>query len=453
MNVKSVTKLEKSQVELEVEVQKEEFEDAISKAFVKRAPSITVPGFRKGKATKKMIEKFYGESVFYEDAVNLSYPKAYDEAVAASDVAPIDKADIEVINIDANGYTFKAKVTVRPEVKLGEYKGIKAEKGSGEVSEEQVDAEISKTIERNARLISVDNRPAQDGDTVLIDYAGSVNGEAFQGGTAEKQTLKLGSGQFIPGFESQIAGKNVGEEFDVSVTFPEEYHANELAGKPAVFKVKLHEIKYTELPEFDDEFVKDVSEFDTVADYKADVRKKLEEVAKEEAEHHFEDALIDQISDNTEVEIPEVLSNRQFEQIAQEFEQRIRAQGLDFQTYLKLTGSTFEDFRKNFSEQAHRRAKIRLVLEQIAINEGLKATKEDIDSELAKLAGQYGLELDKMKTYIPESELSVDIEINKAIDFVKANAVALPKTEEKAEKKESKTAVKKTSAKKAQKEE
>jgi len=423
MKLLSKNKEEKSKVVLEIEVTQEEFEEALTKAFKKNVSKITVPGFRKGKAPRKMIEKYYGESVFFEDAVNESYPAAYEEAVKEAGIEPIDRADVEIIKLDKTGYTFKATVAVKPEVILGEYKGLTVTKKVPVVTDEEVDAEIERLRERNSRLVEVKDRPVKNGDTVLIDYAGYLNGEAFAGGTAEKQTLKIGSGQFIPGFEEQIIGKNIGEEFDINVKFPEEYHASELAGKDTVFKIKLHEIKETELPELDNEFIKDIStEFDTVEAFKEDLKKKMQENNEQKAEREVEDKLIDKVVEKMQVDLPEVLVERNIDQMVQDFDYRLRSQGLDLPSYLQITDTKMEDFRKNFAEEAEKRVKVRLALEKIAELENLKATEEEIDKEYDTLATQYKMDKEKIKTYIPTEDIANDLAVNKAIDFIKENA-------------------------------
>ncbi|MDP4152945.1 MAG: trigger factor [Bacillota bacterium] len=423
MNLLSTDKLEKSRVALEIEVPEEEFGQALTAAYKKNAPKITVPGFRKGKAPRKMIEQFYGESVFFEDAVNASYPKAYEDAVKEAGIDPVGRADVEVIKLEKTGYTFKATVPVKPEVTLGDYKGLTVTRKVVEVTDEMVDEEITKLRERNSRLIDAGDRAVKDGDTVLIDYSGSVNGEKFQGGTAEKQTLKIGSGQFIPGFEEKVIGKKAGEEFDIDVKFPEDYHANELAGKDAVFAIKLHEVKETELPDLDDEFVKDIStEFDTVDAFKEDLKKKMQADADAKSEQEAEDKLIDKIVEGMTVELPDAMIEQNIDQMTQEFDQRLRSQGLELATYLQITGNNPEDFRKNFTEEAEKRAKVRLALEKIVEAEEIKVSAEDIDAEYTKLADQYKIEIDKIKTYIPEEELTKDIQINKAIDLIKETA-------------------------------
>lgn len=448
MQLKSSKEIEKNRYELEVAVGGEEFTEAVTRAFKKNAPKIQIPGFRKGKAPRKMIEKIYGEQVFWEDAVNELYPSAYEDAVKEAGIEPVDRAEVEVTSIDANGFTFTAKVYVKPEVTVKAYKGLKAEKETPTVTDEEIEEELKRYQERNARIINVDDRAAAMGDSTVIDFEGFVDGVPFEGGKAEGYTLVLGSGQFIPGFEDQIVGHNIGEEFDVNVTFPEEYHAENLKGKPAVFKVKIHEISSKELPELDDEFAKDVSEFDTLAEFKEDIKKHILEHKDHHANEHVENALIDQIIDAMEGDIPEVMYQRRVDEMVQDFEYRLKSQGLDLDTYLRYTNSTLETFRKTFEEQATRQVKIRLALEKIAQMENLTASEEDLDAEYKKIADAYKIEIDQVKGFIAAEELSKDIVVNKAIDLVRSSAEitekaaaeepkkAAPKTKKAAAKKE-----------------
>lgn len=422
MSLVSANKTETNHYELEVKVEKEQFEEALTKAFKKNAPKMTVPGFRKGKAPRHLIEKLYGENVFFEDAVNMSYPDAYAQAIEAADITPVAEAEVEITEISKDGYTFKAKVIVKPEVEVENYKGIEATKELHKVTEEEVNEAIDKQRERNARIISVEGRAAENGDNAIIDFEGFVDGKAFEGGKGEQYPLTLGSGQFIPGFEEQIVGHNVGDEFDVNVTFPTEYHAEELAGKEAVFKCKLHELKTRELPELDDEFVKDISEFDTLEELKKDTEAKLQEQSDKSAQDDLENKLIDVVIENLKAEIPEAMYENSINNMVADFEYRLQMQGMDLNTYLQYTGMEMESFRKTFREQAERQVKIRLALEKIAENEKLEASEEEVNKEYAKLAEQYGIEADKVKNFIPEEDLKKDIVVNKAVDFVKDNA-------------------------------
>ncbi|SDN42646.1 trigger factor [Acetanaerobacterium elongatum] len=448
MQLNASKEIETNKYELEIAVTGTEFEDAVAKAFHKNSGKIQVPGFRKGKAPRKMIEKMYGKGVFWEDAINDLYPSAYDAAVKEAKIEPVDRADIEVLSVDENGFTFKATVFVKPEVKVNDYKGLKAEKVIPTVSEEEIGAELKKMQERNARIINVEDEPAKLGDSTVIDFEGFTDGVAFNGGKGEKYTLVLGSNQFIPGFEDQIVGHKIGEEFDVNVNFPEEYHAEDLKGKPAVFKVKLHEITKTELPELDDEFAKDISDFDTLADLKADIQKKIQEHKDAHANDDVENALIDQIIASMEGEIPEVMYERRIDEMVHDFEHRLEGQGLNLDTYLKYTGSELSTFRKTFAEQAQRQVKIRLALEKIAEIEKLEVSEQDINAEYAKIAEGYKIDLEQVKAVIPAQELVKDLVVTKAIDLVRNSAEITEKAEDSAE---AATAPKKVTARKTTK--
>lgn len=423
MNLTSSKKVDTNRHELEIAVGAEEFEKAIQSVYRKQVKNIQVPGFRKGKAPRHIVEKMYGEGVFYEDAINDLYPSVYTQAVTEANITPVDRADIEVLSVGKDGFTFKATVTVKPEVEVANYKGIAATKKVKKISDKEIDAEISRLQERNSRMVDVDDRPAEMGDYTIIDFDGYVDGVAFDGGKSERYPITLGSGQFIPGFEEQIAGHSIGDEFDVNVTFPEDYHAEELKGKAAVFKVKLHEIKKKELPEVDDEFAKDVSEFDTLAELREDLGKKLQESADKAAKDAVENQLIDSVIADMKAEIPEVMFEHRIDEMIQDFDYRLSSQGLNLQTYLQYTGMEMDSFRKTFREQAERQVKIRLALEKIVELEGLTASPEDVEAEYAKLADAYKIEVEKVKTYIPETDVTKDIAVNKAIDLVRDNAV------------------------------
>lgn len=423
MNLTSTTPKDKNVVELEIAVGAKELEEAAAKVFKRKGKTITIPGFRKGKATRGMIEKMYGEGVFLEDAVNDLYPAAYEEAVEQAGIDPVDRADVEILTLDKEtGFTFRATVTVKPEVSVKDYKGISAEKVIGEVSDEDVDKEIEQLRERNARSITIEDRPAQNGDATVIDFEGFVDGVAFDGGKGDGYQLTLGSGQFIPGFEEQIVGHTLGEEFDVNVTFPEEYHSDELAGKASVFKVKLHEIKGKELPELDDEFAKDVSEFDTLAEFKDDVRKKLQENSDRKAQEDFETKLVDQVIENLESDIPECMFENKIDELVRDFEYRLSSQGMNMQLYLQYTGMEMDSFRKSFREQAERQVKIRLALEKIAELEGLEASDEEVEKELEKMAEAYKTDIERLRTMIPVKDVKHDIKAQKAIDLIRDSA-------------------------------
>lgn len=446
MSLKESKKIDTNRYQLEITIDGEKFREAIKEAYRKNGKKINIPGFRKGKAPLHMIETYYGSEVFFEDALNLLYNDAVEGAIEESGLKVIDdKMDFDLVSISKeDGVDFKVSLTTYPEITLKNYKGLKAEKTAVKVDAAEVNKEIKAMAERNSRMVSVEDRAAKKGDTVVIDFEGFTDGKAFEGGKAEGHSLELGSGQFIPGFEDQIVGKNIGDEFDVNVTFPEEYGAKELAGKPAVFKVKLHEIKIKELPEVDDEFAKDVSEFDTLKDLKADIKKKALERKKKAAEEAVENELVQQIVDGIEGDIPEAMFENRLNQSVEEFAYRLQSQGMNLETYLKYTNSTIDDFKKSFRPQAEMQVKYRLALDKIVELENIKADEKDIEAEYKKMADNYGLEVDKVKAAVPSSELEKDIAANKAIDFVKANAVI---TE--AEPKESKPAAKKDPAKKA----
>ncbi len=405
---------------IEVKFSAEEFDTAINVVYNKQKNRITIPGFRKGKATRKMIETHYGANVFYEDAVNALYSDKLDEI--------IDKTGLEVINIEntevvevskENGVSIKADIITKPDVEISDYKGISVKKTVKTVTDEAVNEEIDKLRDRVSRMITVEDRAVQDGDTAVIDFEGFTDGVAFDGGKGEKFPLEIGSHTFIPGFEEQIVGKNVGDEFDVNVTFPEDYQSDALKGKEAVFKCKLHEIKAKELPELDDDLVKDVSDKDTVDELKADIKEKLAERYKTEADDKCDADILDKVIDNLKAEIPQVMYERRIDEIAREWSARSRISVSD---YLKYTGLTAEQFRANFREPAERQVKLRLALEKIAELENLEVSAEDIDKEYGKLAEEYNMDVENVKNAIPEKTLKSDLKIEKAIDFVKENA-------------------------------
>ncbi len=444
MKLKSVEKLENSKVMLEVQVEKAEFDAAMDRSYRKNVSRINIPGFRKGKAPRKIIERMYGTSIFMEDAVNFAFPAAYDAAVEEAKIEPVDEPQVELDELDDNGFTFKATVVVKPEVTLGEYKGLTANKLEVIVSDVDINDELNRLRERNARMINVD-RAAAEGDTVVIDFEGFVDGMPFEGGKAEKHNLKLGSNHFIPGFEDQLIGAVAGADVDVNVTFPEEYHAEDLAGKPAVFKVKVLEVKETELPELDDEFAKDVSEMDTLDALKEDIKSKIAEGRQRMSDEAFENAVLDQIVDNMTVELPEVMIERQLDRIAEDFANRVSAQGITMDAYLQMSGMDMEGFRKNFREGAERQVKVTLALEKIAELEKLGVTAEDVEAEYNKLAEQYGMPVERVKSYIPEGAMKQDIISIKTSEFIRDNSKAKLVGPEAAKK----PAAKKSTAKKA----
>ena len=425
MSLKETKKIDTNRHQLEITVDGEKFREAIAEAYKRNGKKINVPGFRKGKAPLHLIEKYYGTEIFFEDALNLLYNDLVEDAIKDSGLKVInDKMDFEMVSISKeDGVDFKVSVTTYPEIEIGEYKGLKAEKTAVKVTPEEVEAEVNAMAERNARMVSVEDRAAQNGDTVIIDFEGFTDGVAFEGGKGEGHSLTLGSGQFIPGFEDQIVGKNIGDEFDVNVTFPEDYGAKELAGKEAVFKVKLHEIKVRELPTVDDEFAKDVSEFDTLDALKADLEKKALERKTKAADEAVENALVQQIVDSIKGEIPEAMFENRLEQLTEDFAYRLQSQGLNLETYLKYTNSNIDEFKKSFRPQAESQVKFRLALEKIAALENITPSEEELEAEYAKLAESYGVEADKVKSVIPAEEISKDLAVGKAIDLVKENAV------------------------------
>ena len=398
----------------------EEFENAISAAYNKRKKSITVPGFRKGKAPRKVIEAQYGESVFYDDAVNSLYNQNIVAVIDKTGLDVVDVENTEVVEVSKeNGVKFKADIITKPVVEISDYKGLEVKKTTKTVDDAAVDAEIDKIRNRNARSISVEDRAAQIGDTAVIDFEGFLDGLAFEGGKGEKFPLELGSGSFIPGFEEQVAGKNIGEDFDVNVTFPEHYQAENLAGKPAVFKCKLHEIKGKELPNVDDEFVKDVSEFDTLDEYKADIKSKLEKAAADEASTNLDNALVDAVIGKMKAEVPQVMYQRRIDEIVREWSARNR---ISVEDYLKYTGVTMDQFRANFTEVAKRQVDLRLALEKIAELENITVSDEDVEKEYADMAEQYKMDVDKIKAAVPADAIKNDLKIEKALDLVRDSA-------------------------------
>ena len=425
MSLKETKNVGTNRYELEITVDAEKFQNAIKEAYKKNAKNINIPGFRKGKAPYAFVEKYYGAEVFFEDALNLIYAEVVDEAITESGLKVInDKMDFDMVSISKEeGVDFKVTLTTYPEITIGEYKGLKAEKVIAKVEDSEVDAQVNAMAERNARMVEVTDRAAQMGDTVTFDFEGFCDGEAFEGGKAEKYALELGSGQFIPGFEEQIAGKNIGDEFDVNVTFPSDYGAENLAGKDATFKCKLHEIKFRELPAIDDEFAKDVSEFDTLEALKEDLKAKALERKQKISEEEMENDLVQQIVDSIEGEIPEAMYENRLNQSVEEFAYRLQSQGLNLETYLKYTNSTIDEFKKSFRPQAESQVKFRLALEKIVELEKIEATDEDINAQLEKMAKDYGMEVEQIKNAVPTEEIAKDLAVGKAIDFIKENAV------------------------------
>ncbi|WP_050697966.1 trigger factor [Anaeromassilibacillus senegalensis] len=424
MTLKASNQVETNRYQLEVEIDAASFENALNQAYRKENKKITIPGFRKGKAPRAFVEKFYGEQVFYEDAINALYPDALEAAVKEAKLDMIeDKIDFDLVSAGKDGLVFKATITTKPEVEIEGYKGIAAKKTKVAVTDEAVDGEIKKVQDRNSRMVTVEDRAAENGDIAVIDFEGFVDGVAFEGGKGENYSLSLGAGQFIPGFEDQVVGHKTGEEFDITVTFPEDYQAEELAGKESVFKIKLHEIKMKELPEVDDDFVKDVSDFDTLDEYKADIKAKLEETAENNAKDDVENQLIDQLVELVQGEIPEAMYQNRINEDIREFAYRLQSQGLNLDTYLQYTGMNQEGLRNSFRPQAERQVKVRLALEKIAALENIQPSGEEIEAEFEKIAKGYEMEVEKVKAFIPQEDLVKDIAVGKAIQLVRDNAV------------------------------
>lgn len=422
-----VETLEKSMAKLTIEVSAEEFETALDKAYKKNKNKISLPGFRKGKAPRAMIEKMYGAGVFYEDAANDLISGAYESAAKESELEIVAQPSIDVTQIEkGKPFIFTATVAVKPEVTLGEYKGIEVEKKTAEVTDEELQAEIDKVRESNSRMITVDDRAVQDGDITTIDFEGFVDGEPFEGGKGEDYPLTIGSHSFIDNFEEQLIGKNIGEETEVNVTFPEQYQAEELQGKPAVFKVTIKEIKVKELPELDDDFAQDVSEFDTVDEYKEDLKKKLLENKEAALKREKEEDVVGKIIENATMEIPDPMVDTQVRQMVQEFSQRIQSQGLSLQQYMQFTGMTPESLTNELQPQALKRIQSRLVLEAVAAAENIETSDEDLEKELEKMAEMYQMEADKLKELVGEEEkkqIALDLAVQKAVELVVDAAV------------------------------
>ena len=425
MELKNTEKQEHSVVALTIEITKAEFEAAKDKAFKKTGKNITVPGFRKGHAPRKMIEKLYGEGVFFEEAFNIIYPEAMEMAVEKSGIKPVGRADVDLGDpAEEGGLTIIAKVPVEPEVELGEYKGIEVEKETVKVLAADVKAELNRLAQRNARTETVD-RKAKKNDTVDIDFEGFVDGVAFEGGKAEHHALTLGSGSFIPGFEDQLIGCKAGDEKDVVVTFPEDYHAKELAGKEAVFKCKVHKVEETILPELDDEFAKDVSETcETLDDLKKEISDRLKKERQEEVDHAFEEKVLDAVIANLKADIPQAMIENQIDSIVQDFRYRVQMQGMTLEQYLTMTGTEMGAFRAMFQAQAERQVKIRLALEKVAELENIAVSDKEMEDEYAKMAEQYKMDVEKVKSIVSAEALSDDLKISNALEFVKKHAKA-----------------------------
>ena len=431
MTVKSCEKLEKSRVALTIEASAEEFEAAVNKAYLKMRGKINVPGFRVGKAPRKIIEKMYGEEVFYEEAVNIILPDAYEDAVKEQKLDVVGYPEVELESCTKDGVVFKCTVAVYPEVKLGQYKGLEAPKAEVKVAAADVNARLKEMADRNSRLVSVE-RAVKKGDTADIDFEGFDNGVAFDGGKGENFDLEIGSGSFVPGFEEQLIGMKAGEEKDIDITFPENY-APELAGKPVVFHVKVNEVKVKEVPAVDDEFAKDVSEFDTLKELKADIKKKMTAERTEAAQRAFEDVLMAKVAEGVEAEIPHEMVELQAERMMEQFKQQLAAQGIPFDQYLKMTGTTEADFRKQADSPAAEQVKMDLAVEAIIKAEGLEATDEDVENELKNVAEKYGMDLETVKKYLRPEDVKEQVIREKAVKVVADSAVAVAPAEEKAE--------------------
>ncbi len=430
MEVVSNNKTGTNTVELEVKVGAEDFEKALQEAYLRRRKNIQIDGFRKGKATRKMIEAKYGESFFYETAINSIYQRTVAEAIEDQKLDAVDIPDTKVTDVSReNGVTFVVTVTVKPEITISGYKGLKAEKTVKTVTDEEVDAEVERIRNNNARIIDVEDRPAQLTDTVIFDFEGSVDGKTFDGGKAEKFSLELGSGRFIPGFEDQVAGHSIGEDFDVNVTFPEDYNVKELAGKAAVFKCKIHEIKGKELADLDDEFAKDVSEFDTLDEYKADLKKNLQERADKRTDGELDNTISEELAKLVEGEIPDAMTENRVNDMLREWEYRNRYAGVTIKDYLKYTGLTMDQFRATFKEPAATQVKLRLALEKIAELENIEVSEDELEKQYQELADEHKQDIAKVKELISTESLTQDIKVEKAFKFVKENAEITEKAE------------------------
>ena len=450
MMLKSAEKTGTNEFTLELSISAEAFEAAINKVYNKEKGNIAIPGFRKGKAPRAIIEKRYGEGVFYDDALELAFPAAYEAAVEEAGIEPVDNPfDFDIKEIGKNGVELVCKVTVKPEITIEGYKGLTATRIPTEVTDEEVDAEIQKKLEQNARIVPVEDRAVENGDIAVIDFEGFVDGEAFEGGKAEEYELEIGSGSFIPGFEDQIIGHNIGEEFDVNVNFPEDY-AETLAGKAAVFKIKLHAVKAKELPVLDDEFVKDVSEFDTLDELKADIRKTLEEQKKTASDRNFDNEIFDKLAELVVGEIPEAMVARAVDNMISEFKYNVESQGIPFEQYLSYLGMSVDSIKETYKDRAEKEVKIELALEKIAELEGIEVTDEDIEAEFTAMSEKYSVDIETVKKAVMADTVKKELKARKATQVVLESA-----TEEGAPKKKTakKTTTKKTTKKKAETEE
>lgn len=424
MSLKSSTKVDVNTQELTFTVDAERFADAIEKAYQRQKKQISVPGFRKGKASRKLVEKYFGEGVFFEEAINSLINEEMPDAIRDAELVLVETPKIEVITADKeNGVEYKAICITKPEVKISDYKGMKAPKNVKDVTEEDINAQIEQIKQRNARIVSVDNRPAKLDDEVVINFEGFMDGEAFDGGKAEDFPLKLGSGQFIPGFEEQLVDHSIGDEFEINVTFPENYQMEEYAGKPATFKIKINAINETEYPEFDDELIKDTTEFDTVDEWKEDIKKTLEDRAESRAESEFENYIMETLIKNVDAVIPKCMFDHRVDSLIRNFEHNLKHQGMSVEIYLQYTGMDMDSFRETFEDRAENEVKLRLALEKIAELENIEISEDEINSQLQEIADANNLSLDDVKNRLPMDDFLTDLKVNKALDLVKDNAV------------------------------
>ena len=430
MSLKSQETIAQNQQKITFDVDKETFEKAINKVFKNASKNITIPGFRKGKAPRSIIERMYGKGVFYEDAVNELIPDVYPEVIKEVKETIVSRPEFDVVSIDENGVVLSATFFTKPEVKIADYFGLEVNRPVFDVDDDDIAEELKRVQQRNSRMIDIDDRAAQNEDLCNIDFEGFVDGEAFEGGKAEGHQLKLGSGQFIPGFEEQIIGHTIGEEFDVNVKFPEDYHAENLAGKDATFKCKLNGIKFQELPELDDDFAKDVSEFDTLDEYKADIRKNLEEENKKHSDGHVDEAIMTALMEKLEADIPECMFENETENMVRDYDNRLRMNGLDLKTYFQYTGLDLDALRGQMRPDAEKQVKTRLALEKIAELEKFEVSDDEIEEEYKRLAEMYGMEADKVKEAVDADAIKEDLLVKKAVDTVREKAVITDVKEE-----------------------
>ena len=449
MSLLKAEQKEHSQYELEFKVEADVFAAAVDKVAKRELKKFNIPGFRKGKAPRSIVEKMYGKGIFYEDAINEVLPEAYENAIKEADINPVSRPEFDIVSMeDGEGVVLSAKVYVKPDVEISDYLGINAERTVVEVTDAEVDEEISIAQQRNSREIEVTDRAAANGDTVTIDYEGFCDGVAFDGGKAEKSPLKLGSGQFIPGFEEQVVGHNIGDEFDIDVTFPEEYHAKELAGKAVVFKIKLHAINTVELPTLDDEFAKDISEFDTFDEYKADVKAKIQKRHDATAENEVRDAIVNVLLDKLVADSPAAMIDTEAENIIRDYDTRLRMQGLSLDMYFKYTGLDLDKMREQARPEAERNVKMRLALEKIASLEGIAISDEEADTEIERIATENKITKEQVLEIVSTDAIKEDLKVQHALDLVREKAVVTDKAPEAEAKEEKKPAAKKTTTRK-----